>query len=85
MVQKQELVTFKENVDSWIKDINKKFSELKDVSGITDENTNNIDHNYELVNELREELYVLKEEIKLLKLNQVLLVKDQLEKIKDKI
>ena len=69
---------FQRNVDSWIKQFDSTVSELRDIPKITDENTQNIDHNYELFIEMKEELQTLKEEVKNLRLVQSLLIKEKL-------
>ena len=71
---------FIENVDSWIKQIRAEFSQITDVSSIVEENVDNIQHNYELIYELKEQIDRLKEEVKALKLMQLLQIKDQLVK-----
>jgi hypothetical protein len=64
-------ITFEElknSMDDWVKDMNSKVSGLSEVPETIIENTGNIQHNYEVVSELREEINELKSEIKLLKL-----------------
>jgi predicted metal-dependent hydrolase len=73
-----ETKNFVENVDSWIKQIRAEFSQITDVSGIVEENVNNVQHNYELIYELKEQMEELKSEIKALKLMQLLQLKDGL-------
>lgn len=69
-----------ENVDSWIKQIRSEFNQLTDVSAIVEENVNNVQHNYELIYELKEQIEELKAEIKALKLMQLLQLKENLVK-----
>ena len=71
---------FKENVDSWIKQIRREFSDFSDIPAVVQENSDNIQHNYELIYELKEQIDRLKEEVKALKLMQLLQIKDQLVK-----
>ncbi len=71
---------FMENVDSWIKQIRAEFSQITDVSGIVEENVNNVQHNYELIYELKDDIDNLKGEIKALKLMQLLQLKEGLVK-----
>jgi prefoldin subunit 5 len=59
---------FIENVDSWIKQIRGEVNQITDVSEIVEENVGNIQHNYELIHELKEEIDDLKKEIATLKL-----------------
>ena len=66
---------FKENVDSWVKQIRREFSEFSDVPAIVQENTDNIQHNYELIYELKDEVEELKQEINALKLIQIVSLK----------
>ena len=64
-------VTFDElrkNMDDWVKEMNSKVAGLTEVPETIIENTGNIQHNYEVVSDLREEIDELKQEIKLLKL-----------------
>jgi len=67
---------FVENVDSWIKQIRGEFSQITDVSSIVEENVNNVQHNYELIYELKAEIDNLRDEIKALKLMQLLQIKN---------
>ncbi len=71
-----ETKNFMENVDSWIKQIRAEFSQITDVSSIVEENVNNVQHNYELIYELKEQIDNLQGEIKALKLMQLLQLKE---------
>ncbi|HLG23517.1 MAG TPA: hypothetical protein VI564_01145 [Candidatus Nanoarchaeia archaeon] len=73
----KELETFRDNVDSWIKQIRREFSEFSDVPGIVSENTDNIQHNYELIYELKDQIEELKQEINALKLIQIISLKQK--------
>ena len=64
-----------DNVDSWIKQIRREFSNFQDVPGVVSENTDNIQHNYELIYELKDEIEELKQEINALKLIQIISLK----------
>jgi archaellum component FlaC len=66
---------FIENVDAWIKQIRGEFSEITDVSNIVEENNGNIQHNYELIHELKDEIDSLKKELGALKLLQLVSLK----------
>ncbi|MBW2976501.1 hypothetical protein KY347_03580 [Candidatus Woesearchaeota archaeon] len=70
-----ELKNFTENVDAWIKQIRREFTNFSDVPKIVDENTDNIQHNYELIYELKDEIEELKQEINALKLIQIISLK----------
>ncbi len=72
-----ELVTFRDNVDSWVKQIRREFAEFSELPVIVDENTDNIQHNYELIYELKDEIEELKQEINALKLIQIISLKQK--------
>ena len=72
-----ELKNFTDNVDSWIKQIRREFSNLSDMPSIVNENTDNIQHNYELIYELKDEIEELKQEINALKLIQIISLKKE--------
>lgn len=71
---------FKENVDAWVKQIKNEFSQFMDISGVTEENVNNIQHNYELIHELKEQIEELQQEINALKLIQIISLRDKINK-----
>jgi hypothetical protein len=77
----KEMEIFKENVDAWIKQIRREFSQFSDFPSVVNESINNIQHNYELIYELKEEVEELKQEINALKLIQLITLKS---KIKNK-
>jgi len=68
---------FVDNVDAWIKQIRGEFSEFTDISSTVEDNTGNIQHNYELVYELKEEINDLKRELNALKLIQLATIKSR--------
>ena len=72
-----ELETFRENVDSWIKQIRREFADFSDLPSVVNENTDNIQHNYELIYELKDEIEELKQEINALKLIQIISLKQK--------
>ena len=74
----QELETFRDNVDSWIKQIRREFSEFSDLPSVISENADNIQHNYELIYELKDEIEELKQEINALKLIQIISLKQKM-------
>ena len=73
----QEFETFRENVDSWVKQIRREFSEFSDIPSLVNENADNIQHNYELIYELKDQIEELKQEINALKLIQVISLKQK--------
>jgi len=74
------MIDFKENVDSWIKKINRDISKIKELPDIMEENIDNVQHNYELVNQLRQEFDDIKKEVKLLRIIQLMVLKKYNEK-----
>ena len=70
-----ELRIFTDNVDAWIKQIRKEFTNFSDVPNLVGENTDNIQHNYELIYELKDQIDELKQEINTLKLIQIISIK----------
>lgn len=79
-----EMKTFIDNVDIWIKQIRKEFSEFKDIPGIVSENTDNIQHNYELIYELKDQIEELSQEVNALKLIQIISLKKRVKEEKVK-
>ena len=75
---------FKSNVDSWIKRFNKDIENIKqtilELSSLVSEQTENIQHNYQLIYEIKDELRDLKLEIQALKLIQIITIKQQQKK-----
>lgn len=67
----------RQNMDDWVREMNSKVTDLKEIPQNMIENTSNIQHNYELVVELRSEIDDLKQEIKLLKLMQIVALKEK--------
>ena len=72
----------KNNFDNWVKEMHSKVTDLEDIPQATLENTDNIQHNYELATELRSEVDELKQEIKLLKLMQLVALKEKKKELK---
>ena len=73
-----ELKVFTDNVDAWIKQIRREFANFSDIPGVVNENTDNIQHNYELIYELKDEIEELKQEINALKLIQIISLKQKM-------
>lgn len=75
-----EIEVFKENVDAWIKQIRKEFTEVQHLPNLVNESQDNIQHNYELIYELRDEIEELKHEINALKLLNMVSLKERMNK-----
>lgn len=69
----------RDNTDSWVRTINKDVTELYDLPSIAEENADNIQHNYELIYELKDEIEELKQEINALKLIQIITLKQRID------
>ena len=72
-----EIDTFRDNVDSWIKQIRREVSDFSDLLAIVSETSENIQHNYELIYELKDQIEELKQEINALKLIQIISLKQK--------
>ncbi len=78
----REFKTFKSEMDIWVKQFNSQMNGMKHMSRLTSENTENIDHNYELIQEMRAEMKRLKEEVQALRMVQLLHLKSDIEHVK---
>lgn len=67
----------KENVDSHIKELKRRISNLEDLPSIADENADNIQYNYELIYEMKDKIEELTQEINALKLIQIISLKQK--------
>ena len=74
----QEMLDFRDNVDSWIKQIREEFSQLTDLSQVVEENAGNTQHNYELIYELKEQVEQLRAELNTLKIVQLVSLKTKI-------
>ena len=79
----QEIEIFRDNVDSWIKQIRREFSDFSELPSIVSENADNIQHNYELIYELKDQIEELKQEINALKLIQIISLKQKTHKAEE--
>lgn len=66
------------NTDSWVKQIKREQSELGELPSIANENAENIQHNYELIYELKDQIEELKQETDALKLIQIISLKQKI-------
>ena len=64
---------FVKNIDNWIKEIRKDYTRLKDIPIFVTENTDNIQHNYELIKEIEEKLDKLTEDFQVIRVAIMLL------------
>ena len=78
-----EIEVFRDNVDSWIKQIRREFSDFSELPSLVNENVENIQHNYELIYELKDQIEELKQEISALKLIQIISLKQKTNRIEE--
>jgi len=78
-----EVKNFIDNIDSWIKQIRREFAEFQDVPHVVNESVDNIQHNYELIYELKDQIEELKQEINALKLIQIISLKKGMQEKKE--
>ncbi len=76
-MKKREFETFKQNVDCWVKDMNGEISTLSSITPIVEENISNIDHNYELIQDMRTEIKQLRDELSAMKILQILSIRSE--------
>ncbi|HLC61962.1 MAG TPA: hypothetical protein VJI52_03015 [Candidatus Nanoarchaeia archaeon] len=76
-----EIEVFRDNVDSWIKQIRREFSDFSELPSLVNENVENIQHNYELIYELKDQIEELKQEVSALKLIQIISLKQKTNKV----
>ena len=74
----KDIEIFRDNVDSWIKQIRREFADFSDIPSLVTENADNVQHNYELIYELKDEIEELKQEINALKLIQIISLKQKM-------
>jgi hypothetical protein len=77
---KKQFESFKADMDGWIKSLNREISDFHHVPSMVEENCENIDHNYEMLHQMRAEINKLKEELAAMKLLQLMSIKDELSK-----
>lgn len=76
----QDIQSFKENIDAWVKQIRGEVSQFQEIPYILEENVDNTQHNYELIKEMKNEIEELKHEINALKIIQIATLKSQMKK-----
>ena len=75
MKKNPELKVFIDNVDVWIKQIRREFSAFKGLPLLVEENSETIQHNYELISELKDQIADLKLDIQALRMIQIISLK----------
>jgi mevalonate kinase len=72
-----DLSTFKEGMDGWVKDMNNQMHMVGQVANIVQENTSDIQHNYELIKRLLQEMEALRHEMETMKMVQLVALSQQ--------
>lgn len=72
-----DVQVFKDNIDAWVKQIRREVGELAELPILVKDNEDNIQHNYELIYELKDQIEELKQEINALKLIQIISLKQK--------
>ena len=72
---RSSVVKSRENFDGWIKQIKREVSEYENLPVIASENIDNIQHNYELIYEIKDEIEGIKQDLNALKLIQIITIK----------
>ena len=74
----QDMHAFKSNVDAWIKQIRREVNEFRKYPEVIEESVGNIQHNYELIHEVKDQIEEIKAELQTLRLLQLAALKNQL-------
>jgi hypothetical protein len=77
---KKEFNSFKGEMDEWVKQFNGELAGYRPALKSVIDNTENIDHNYEILQEMRSEITKLKEELSALRLVQILHLRSEIKK-----
>ena len=75
-IQNENIEKFKNDVDSWVKELRSEVLKYKEFNDVLEENVDNTEHNYELVRSLQSELEDLKQEVRLLKIANIALLRN---------
>lgn len=78
-------VQFQNDIDAFIKQIRREFSEFSDIPSRVRESEDSIQHNYELIYELKDQIDELNKELSALKLIQIISLKQQVKKEETKV
>ncbi len=72
-------------MDGWIKEINTRISKVEDTYSLVNENIDDIQHNYELIFELKDQIEEMKQEVNALKLIQIISLKKERNLVKERL
>jgi hypothetical protein len=73
---KPSIEELRKSMDEWVREMNSKVEELSEVPKAMVENTDNIQHNYELIAEMKAQLDEMKQDIRLIKLMQLSFIQE---------
>ncbi len=74
-LKQKDFETFRTDMDSWVKTLTRQISSYNHMPIMLEEHAQNIDHNYELIHEMRAEINKLRDEISALRIVQLLHLK----------
>jgi len=77
-----DMRAFKENVDGWIRKINTDVESFRDLPSVVEYNIDNNQHNYEILQEMMQEINILKEELNIMRTIQAALLESSVKKLK---
>ena len=73
---RDELKSFMEQTDAWVKNLSSRISDIEDAKDFIVYNTNNIQHNYELIYELKDAVENIINKQRMMELNVSYLIKN---------
>lgn len=74
---RKEFDLLKHNMNAWVINLRQDIGLNKNLDGLVNENVGNIQHNYELIQELKDQFDELKNEVNALKLMQLMNLREK--------
>lgn len=79
-MKKEEMIAFKENVDGWVRELSAEVSSYKDIPTVVEYNAENNQHNYELIQELKDNVEELRDDLRMMKAIQAAILETSIDK-----
>lgn len=76
-------IEFEKNVNEWITDFNSRVNNIEELNKCVIENTENIQHNYELIQEIKSDIDNIKNIVKLLTSLQNIMAREKINKLRE--